>query len=67
MPQREILPLNLPHVVAHNTSLLEKYYSNKKKIYKNIINANFTVEQNKDTRHIPPPLIIPLAYISINE
>ena len=29
MPQRDIFPLNLPHVVTHNTSLLEKYYSNK--------------------------------------
>ena len=34
---------------------------------KNIINANFTLEQNRDTRHIPPPLIIPLAHISISE
>ena len=55
-------------VIKHNTSLLINYYSNKQHtFYKNIINANFTLEQNRDTRHIPPPLIIPLAHISINE
>ena len=68
MPQREIFPLNLPHVIEHNTSLLVNYYSNKQHtFYRNIINANFTLEQNRDTRHIPPPLIIPLIHISINE
>ena len=68
IPQREIFPLNLPHVIKHNTSLLINYYSNKQHtFYKNIIDANFTLEQNRDTRYIPPPLIIPLAHISINE
>ena len=68
MPQREIFPLNLPYIIEHNTSVLVNYYSNKQHtFYKNIINANFTLEQNRDTsRHIPPPLIIPLAHISIN-
>ena len=68
IPQKEIFLLNLPHVIEHNTSLLVNYYSNKQHtFYRNIINANFTLEQNRDTRHIPPPLIIPLAHISINE
>ena len=68
MPQREIFSLNLPHVIELNTSLLVNYYSNKQNtFYKNIINANFTLEQNKDTTHIPPLLIIPLVHISINE
>ena len=68
IPQREIFPLNLPHVIKHNTSLLVNYYSNKQHtFYKNIINANFTLVQNRDTRYIPSPLIIPLAQISINE
>ena len=68
MPQREIFPLNLSHVIKHNTSLLVNYYSKKQHtFYKNIINANFTLEQNRDTRHIPLPLIIPLAHILINE
>ena len=68
MPQREIFPLNLPHIIEHNTSLLVNYYSKKQHIfYRNIINANFTLEKNRDTRYIPRPLIIPLAHISINE
>ena len=68
MPQREIFLLNLSHVIKHNTSLLVNYYSNKQHtFYRNIINANFTLEKNRDTRHIPLPLIIPLAHISINE
>ena len=68
IPQREIFPLNLPHVIEHNTSLLVNYYSNKQNtFYKNIIDANFTLEQNRDTRYIPPPLIIPLVHISIDE
>ena len=68
MPQRELFPFNLPNVVEHNTSFLINYYTKKQHtFYKNIINANFTLEQNKDTRYIPPPSIIPLAHISINE
>ena len=68
IPQREIFPLNLPHVIEHNTSLLLNYYSNKQHTFdKNIIHANYTVEQNRDTRYIPSPSIIPLAHISINE
>ena len=68
IPQRELFPLNLPHVIEHNTSLLVNYYSNKQHIfYRNTINANFTSEQNRDTRYIPPPLVISLAHISINE
>ena len=68
IPQREIFSRNLPHVIKHNTSILVNYYSNKQcTFYRNILNANFTQEQNRDTRYIPPPLIIPLAHISINE
>ena len=68
MPQRELFPLKLPNVIKHNTSLLVNYYSKKQyTFYRNIINANFTLEQNRDTRYIPPSLIIPLAHILINE
>ena len=68
LSQREIFPLNLLHVIEHNTSLLVNYYSNKQHtFYRDIINANFTLEQNRDTRYIPPPLIIPLVHILINE
>ena len=68
IPQRELFSLNLPNVIKNNTSLLINYYFKKQHtFYRNIINANFTLEQNRDTRYIPPPLIIPLAHISINE
>ena len=68
LPQREIFPLNLPHVIEYNISLLVNYYSNKQHtLYRDIINANFTLEQNRDTRYIPQPLNIPLVHISINE
>ena len=65
---KRIIPLNLPNVIEHNTSLLVNYYSKKQHtFYRNIINANFTLEQNRDARYIPPPLIISLAHILINE
>ena len=68
LPQREIFPLNLPHVIEYNISLLVNYYSNKQHtLYKDIINANFTLEQNRNTRYIPQPLNIPLAHILINK
>ena len=68
MPQRELFSLNFPHVIEHNTSLLVNYYSKEKHtFYRNIINANFTLEQNRDTKYTPLPSIIPLAHILINE
>ena len=68
MPQRELFPLNLQNVVEHNTSLLVNYYTKKQHIfYTNIINTNFSLVQNRDTRYIPSQLIIPLAHISTLE
>ena len=68
IPQRELFPLNLSNVIEHNTSLLINYYINKQHtFYTNIINANFLLEQNKDTRYIPTQLVIPLVHISTNE
>ena len=53
---------------SHKTSLLINYYTKKQHaFYKNIINANFTLDQNRDTKYIPLPLIISLAYILTNE
>ena len=67
IPQRELFSLNLPNVIEHNTSLLVNYSTKKQHtFYKNIINANFTLEQNRDTTYIPLPLIIPLAHILIH-
>ena len=68
MPQRELFPLNIPNVIEHNTSLLVNYYTKKHHtFYTNIINANFLLAQNKDTRYIPSQLTILLAHISTNE
>ena len=68
MPQRELFPLNTPNVIEHNTSLLVNYYTKKQHIfYTNIINANFSLAQNRDTGYIPLQLTIPLAHISTNE
>ena len=68
MSQRELFLLNLPNVVEHNNSLLINYYTKKQHtFYTNIINANFSLEQNRDTRYIPLQLVIPLVYISTNE
>ena len=35
--------------------------------YRNIINENYTLEQNRDTRYIPLPLIVSLVHISTNK
>ena len=68
MPQRKLFLLNLPNVVEYNTSLLVNYYTKKQHtFYTNIINANFSLAQNRDTRYILLQLIIPLAHISTNE
>ena len=68
MPQREIFLLNLPNVIRHNIALLTNYYTKKKyTYYKELINAHFIPNQNRDTRYIPTPLIIPLSHISTNE
>ena len=68
MLQREQFSLNISIVVIHNTSLLVNYYNKKQHTYYiNIINENFTMEQNRDTRYIYPPLIASLADIFTNE
>jgi len=68
LQQRELFPLNLPTVIHHNINLLTKYYTDfKNKHYQNIINTQFTPEQNRDTRHIPSPTIIPYIKTSTIE
>ena len=45
-----------------------QYYTKRQyKHFSNIINAHFSIEQQRDTRYVIPATIIPLAYISINE
>ena len=68
LPQRELFPYNLPKVIQHNTNLIITYYTKKQhKLYENIMNKNDTFTQNKDARHISPPINIPLVKISIHE
>ena len=49
----------LTHIVLSNPTYfltcIQPYYT------------NFTLEKNRDSRYIPPPLIIPLTHILINE
>lgn len=62
------LSINQPLVIEHNSKLLIEYYiKHQHRYYKNILDANFTPAQNKDTRFIPPPIIIPHIQISIIE
>ena len=68
MQQRELFPYNYLEVINHNITLLTNYYTQKQHLYyKNIAQAYFTPDQNRDTRFIPPPQKIPLTHISINE
>ena len=68
MQQRELFPYNYPEVINHNITLFTDYYTQKHHLYyKNIAQTYFTPDQNRDTRFIPPPQIIPLTHISINE
>ena len=68
IPQRELFPYNLPLVIKHNITLLQDYYTkHRHSYYKNILDAYFTPIQNRDTRFIPPPEIIPHTQITITE
>lgn len=68
MTQCELFPFHQLPVIEHNTNILKEYYtSHQYKYYKNIIQTHFTPAQTRDTRFIPPPLIIPLTQISITE
>jgi hypothetical protein len=65
MPQRTLFLLNQPTVIEHNIKILKEYYTRQQhKHYKNIVDANFTQEQTRDTRFIPPPTKIPYIQIS---
>ena len=68
MRQREIFPLNHPIVIEHYITLLTIYYKKlQHEHYKHITNTYFFLEQNKDSRFIPPPTTIPLTHIFIKE
>ena len=55
----------------HNSNLIRQYYQNiqniQNKLYKEIIQVHHPKEQQRDTRFVTPPIIIPLLQIHINE
>ena len=54
--------------IQHNTNIILTYYTKTQhKIYENIINGNDMFTQNKDPKHISPPLNIPPVKISTHE
>lgn len=68
LSQRVLFLWEHQNTINHNILLLTQYYTHKQhQYYTNILNANFATPQFKDTRHISPPLIIPLCQINITE
>ena len=68
LPQKDLFPWNNQNTINHNILLLTQYYTHKQNQYfTNILQSNFNEEQTRDSRYIPPPQIIPLCHISINE
>ncbi len=68
MPQKELFRFNHPTVITHNIKLLINYYTKLQHThYKTIFNTHFILEQNRDTRFIPPPTTVPLTLILINK
>jgi hypothetical protein len=65
---RDLYPYCDANTCNHNTDLLTQYYTGRQyKHFVNIINANFSTKQQRDTRYITPTTIIPMSHISINE
>ena len=68
LSQRDLFPWESQNTINHNILLLTQYYTNKQhRHFTNILNDNFVEAQIRDTRHISPPLNIPLCRININE
>ena len=68
LSQRDLFPWESQNTINHNILLLTQYYTNKQhRHFTNILNDNFVETQVRDTRHISPPLNIPLCRININE
>ena len=68
LSQRDLFPWESQNTINHNILLLTQYYTNKQhRHFTNILNDNFVEAQVRDTRHISPPLNIPLCRININE
>ena len=68
LPQREFFPYNIPIDIQHNTNIILTYFTKKQHtLYENIIRKNKFSTQNKDPRHISPPLNIPLVKVSTHE
>ena len=68
LPQKDLFPWNNQNTINHNILLLTQYYTHKQHQYfTNILKLNFNEAQLRDTRYIPPPQVIPLCHIHINE
>ena len=68
LPQRDLFPWESQNTINHNLLVLTQYYTHKQyQHFTNIIKSNFDETQTKDSRHIPPPQIIPLCQINIHE
>jgi len=65
---RDLYPYCDANTCNHNTDLLTQYYTGRQhKHFVNIMNANFSTKQQRDTRYVTPTTTIPMAHIFINE
>ena len=68
LPQKDLFPWNNQPTITHNILLLTHYYIHKQNQYfTNILQVHFNADQLRDTRYIPPPQVIPLCHIHIND
>ena len=60
--------LEYQRITNHNTLILTQHYTREQhQFYHNILQAHFLLEQIRDTRFIPTPIIIPMVQIHTNE
>ena len=68
LPQNDLFPWNNQNTINHNILLLTQYYTYKQnQHFTNILQLHFYEEQLRDTKYIPPPQVISLCHIHINE
>jgi ribonuclease HI len=68
LPQDTLLPWNNPPILSHHLTLLTQYYKTKQhQHFRNLLQAHFSIIQDRDTRYISPPPTLPLITISTQE
>ena len=68
LPQKDLFPWNNQNTINYHILLLTQYYTHKhNQHFTNILQLNFNEEQMRDSIYIPPPQVIPLCHIHINE